>query len=258
MATPPDPPWIALDVSKPVEGYASIYLNDDLARWPVRHVTRPGDNKSDPNIETSTYGLCSTCEPIMRTSIVQRGIPFIFFITNVEGLGRVLTGYYEIGWYAEGPTPGRTADYALAAKDARFVQPIRLQDLAQPAQGLLSTGFRLCKRLDPETAASLRRLIRSKKDRTAEYLAEIDRLERFSLRHAGFRYPTWHRTEPWTWAEAGRYVQPVSGGVDETRNASPTGTWHCEACGENIVNVARLKACPACGRLATLVAVLDS
>jgi len=253
---PPKPPWRDLTVSGEPEGYASVYLSDDLARWPVRHITRSGDNKSDPNIETGSYGLCSTCEPTMRTSIVKRGIPYVFFLTNFGGRGRKLTGYYEVGWYAEGPTPGRTEDYALAARYSRFIAPVALEDLPTDAAVALSTGFRLCKRLSVDVAATLRRFIRARPDRTDDYLGEIDRLERFSLHHTGYRYPSWRRVRPWSWSEAARYVEtPPDEAVDETRNASPTGIWRCVKCGERIENVARLKACPACDRLGTLVAV---
>ena len=54
-----------------------MYLADDLSRLPVRHITRPHDNKSDPNIETGTYGLFSTCENQMRSGIVNRGAQYI-------------------------------------------------------------------------------------------------------------------------------------------------------------------------------------
>ena len=57
-----------------------MYLPDDLSRLPVRHITRPHDNKSDPNIETGTYGLFSTCEHQMRSGIVNRGAQYIVFM----------------------------------------------------------------------------------------------------------------------------------------------------------------------------------
>ncbi len=93
-------PWKA--VNDKGLGYLSVYFSDPLARWPVREITRPGDNKSDPNIETGTYGLFSTCEPGMRNRIVHDGAATIFFMTTRKrGAGRVLAGYYQIGWFTE-------------------------------------------------------------------------------------------------------------------------------------------------------------
>ena len=72
--------------------YVSVYLSSEVGRVPVRDVLRLGDNKSDPNLETQTYGLFSTCEPTMRKSIAARGITEIFFVTSVEPIGRALVG----------------------------------------------------------------------------------------------------------------------------------------------------------------------
>ena len=72
---PPNPPWMRLQPAHPVVGYLSIYIRDSLARYPVRDITRINDNKSDPHIETLTYGLFSTCEEKMRHGVVRDGRP---------------------------------------------------------------------------------------------------------------------------------------------------------------------------------------
>ena len=69
---PPAAPWTALEVNTPATGYLSVYLSEDLSRLPIRAITRPYDNKSDPNIETGTYGLFSTCERAMRAGDAGR------------------------------------------------------------------------------------------------------------------------------------------------------------------------------------------
>src|SRR5258708_36321714 len=66
---PPNPPWRELNPTMPLEGYVSYYLSDDLSGLPVRAVTLLRNNKSDPNLETKTYGLFSTCGHGMRASI---------------------------------------------------------------------------------------------------------------------------------------------------------------------------------------------
>ena len=97
---PPNAPWIAIPIPQDAGGCLSVYYSDPLSRVPVREVTRPGDNKSDPNIETLTYGLFSTCGRAMRSGMVGRGDRYLFFATK-RGAGRVLTGYYDLCWYAE-------------------------------------------------------------------------------------------------------------------------------------------------------------
>jgi len=253
----PEPPWKQLRSGDARKGYASVYLSDDLARYPVRGITKVGDNKSDPNIETMTYGLCSTCEATMRTSVVERGIADIFFICNPRGEGRSLTGRYEIGWFAEGPLHrDNQKDYALAAVSARFIDPIPIEGIDQPARSALSTGFRQIKILEPDVRNQLRSLVDDLPDRTDQYIQEVRRLEAFASYHTKFHYPSWQRDEPWTLDDAERYLRKTGKKIaDETRNESPSGRWRCVECGATITNVARLKACPACGELATLEAV---
>ena len=52
-------------------GFLSFYLRDELSALAVRGVTLPGNNKSDPNLETGTYGLFSICCQSMRAGIVD-------------------------------------------------------------------------------------------------------------------------------------------------------------------------------------------
>src|SRR4051812_16368068 len=96
---PPAAPWLKIDRPSGA-GYLSIYYSDDLSPLPIRWITKPGDNKSDPNIETLTYGLFSTCSRGMRSGAVKNAAEFLFFACN-RGAGRVLSGYYRLKWYAE-------------------------------------------------------------------------------------------------------------------------------------------------------------
>jgi hypothetical protein len=105
-------------------GYLSVYYSEPLARYPIREITRCADNKSDPNIETRTYGLFSTCEPQMRARIVFDGAGTLFFVTSHADKRRAVTGYYTIGWYTEGALGARNRDYALAASAIRLVDPL--------------------------------------------------------------------------------------------------------------------------------------
>lgn len=228
-----------------VSGYASIYLSDDLARLPVRAVTRPRDNKSDPNLETGTYGLFSTCQIRMRKSIVEKCVGHIFFLTTHRG-SRKLCGYYDVGWFAPGPDD----DYALAAGRWRFVAPIPVADLPEPLFGLLSFP-RNYRGLGQDAVDRLTRLLDDSADRTAAYVDEIRRLEALSLQHTGFRYPTWKRAAGWSWDDAGTYLRDGHRSDRRVRNSAPDDEWVCRACGYAHHSKARLKLCPDCNELAT-------
>ena len=87
-----------------------MYLADDLGRLPVRHITRPHDNKSDPNIETGTYGLFSTCEHQMRSGIVNNGARHIVFMCRwgrPPRRNRVLPAGLEGSWHTPFTEEGR-------------------------------------------------------------------------------------------------------------------------------------------------------
>lgn len=245
---PPNPPWEPLVDNG--GGYLSVYLNDPLARWPVREITKPADNKSDPNIETGTYGLFSTCEPSMRKAIVTRGAATIFFMTTRDEV-RWLTGYYHIGWYAPGVRGASRGDFALAADVVSFVDPIDPKKLAEPARAALLVRFRTQKPIEAEIVDQLRAEIDSRSSRTDSYLSEIERLERFSLEHSEFAYPSWGRETGFTWEDAPTYLGTDQGAVDAP-NSSPSGRWRCATCERIVTNKALLKRCPACGETGTL------
>jgi hypothetical protein len=235
-------------------GYVSYYLADDLSRWPVRAVTRIKDNKSDPNLETGTYGLFSTCEQKMRSGIVACDARLLFFVTRPRGAERHLVGMYELGWWAPGSLHQRTRDFALAASAMRFIDPVPLDRLPGSLAPRISGKWRLFIRLDSQDAKALARYVRAQPDQTVHYLGEVDRVERVNRFHSGYRYPTWRRSDPWTWDDASRYLKPAIADpkAPKIRNSSPTGWWRCAQCGNTTENAALLKACPQCHELDTL------
>jgi hypothetical protein len=244
---PPNPPWVPLPAADPPCGVLAFFLSDDLSRLPVREVTRPGDNKSDPNLETGTFGMFSTCEQQMRSSVVSNGIPYIFFVTR-RGNERVLVGYYEVGWYSDSVLSGGGSDYGLAASGIHFVrQPVPLSKLPKGVSGHAMKPFRTFLHLDERQTRQILRVLDRQDNATTDYLAEIDRLERLNKFHTGFR--CWNRTEPFSWDDAHDYLSEVVGGGSSERvpNSSPTGKWRCQSCGKLIENKALLKKCPACG-----------
>lgn len=247
--------WTALKTAESPFGYASFYYADELAALPVRAITRIKDNKSDPNLETGTYGLFSTCEERMRAGVVKRGASYLFFFARPRGATeRCLTGMYELAAWTPGALGVRAGDYALAARALRFIAPIPISSLPIELAETLGTGWRLVKQLSPTQTHKLKALVNSKPDLSGAYLAEVDRLERLNKFHSGYCYPTWRRQKPWSWADAAAYLKPASkkGATQRISNSSPTGWWGCEACDAAIESGARLKACPNCQRLGSL------
>jgi hypothetical protein len=247
---PPIAPWVPLvDTGR---GYLSVYLSDKLARWPVRDITRRADNKSDPNIETMTYGLFSTCEPQMRNRIVQDGAATLFFVTRHRHKERVLTGYYHLGWYTEGTRGAENRDFALAASTVRFIGPIPLSELPGNLAEECGSWFRTQKPVAVSSAAALRKVVDGREDRTEEYRQEVARLERFASSRTGFAYPSWGRKSGFTWQDAPEFYKR-DGAVAKAPNSTRSRRWRCNDCGYVIPNVALLKQCPVCQSMASLV-----
>jgi hypothetical protein len=247
---PPRTPWTDLESATDAGGYLTIYYSDDMSPLPVRWVTKPGDNKSDPNLETLTYGLFSVCAKSMRRGIVNRKSRYLFFATR-RGECRVLCGYYRLRWYANGIFG--TDDPAIAADHARFTaKPIPLEavdkeldtQLGRPFRGSLLLGARVC--------SELRRLIDTRPNAMSFYLAEIDRLERFNLRHGGYRYIGWRKSTCFSWADAKKYLAPSATPGPHPSNSTPSNLWRCEDCGGAVQHRALLKCCPHCGAPGTL------
>jgi hypothetical protein len=190
----------------------------------------------------------------MRSGIVANRPRYIFFVSRPRSGPRQLTGYYELGWYAPGTLSQLVCDYALTATQIRFIDPIPVSLLESDACVALSGRWRLNKRLTTEETAAVLRVVQAAPDRTENYRREVARLEQVNLFHSGFRYPTWRRTDPFTWDEAARYLGAVESDDGPTRvvNTSPTGWWRCLRCPRLTKNAALLKACPHCGQLGTL------
>ena len=256
--SPPSAPWTDLEVATPATGYLSVYLSEDLSGLPIRAITRPNDNKSDPNLETGTYGLFSTCERGMRAGIVNNRARFIIFLSK-RGEERVVAGYYRLAWKTEGTWHATKRDYALAADRVHFVaEPIQVSHLPEPVRAAAERKFRLSKRLNGVETQTIIAALDSRPNAMEDYLSEIDRVERFQAFHSGFRYVSWQQREPFTWELARQYL--VESDVLGTGpSQSPTGFWQCTnpECGKFINNWSLLRRCPFCSAMGTLQIVAD-
>src|SRR3712207_5272862 len=118
----------------------------------------------------------------MRSSIVKRGVRYLFFLTSHGRLPRAVTGYYDLRWY----TAGALSDFALSAEGVRFVAPIPVAGVQGSLGRELQRRFRQCLLLGPGDTAELRELIDSRADATQQYIEEIRRLERLAKRFTGY------------------------------------------------------------------------
>ena len=245
-------------MATPATGYLSVYLSEDLSKLPIRAITRPYDNKSDPNIETGTYGLFSTCERGMRAGIVNNKARFIIFLSK-RGEERVVAGYYRLAWKTEGTWHATKRDYALAADCVHFVaEPIPVSHLPEPVSAAAKKKFRLSKRLNAVETQTVIAALDARPNALEDYLSEIDRVERFQAYHSGYRYVSWQQEQPFGWELARRYL--VESNVLGTGpNQSPTGFWQCTnpECGKFIKNRSLLRRCPFCSAMGTLQIVAD-
>ena len=215
---PPNPPWVEINGDPANGAFLSFYYSDPYSDLPVRRISSETDSKSDPNIETKTYGLFSTCEPMMRSSIVNNKLKYLFFCTRRKK-SRVLTGYYELKWYTLGPTikgygnqiGNDKNDFIIAASKARFVYPgFVLSDLTGYLEGTdLSIRFRTFFRLSTKVTMKLLSLLDHTEDMTFKYIQEIQRLEGENLKSVGYAYPTWKRKSSFSWSDAAEYLGKV-------------------------------------------------
>ena len=252
---PPAPPWKELEAHPLAGGFLSYYYSDPLSRLPVREVTRPHDNKSDPNFETGTFGLFSTCERSMRSGVVKRGTRYLFFVTRYRG-ERVVSGYYRLKWYADGVFSGKKSDPARAADLVKFVAtPIALSDLVVRGVPSAASRFRTMKLLDDAEVDILLGIIDELPDATDEFVDEVRRLERFQRFHSGYGYVSWGIDGPFDWSFAEKYLVPdnlaTTPGL-EISNASPSGFWKCEVCNKYVRSNSLLKFCRFCEAVGSL------
>jgi len=243
---PPKAPWITFDADCSAGGFLSFYYSESFTRVPIRSVSRILDNKSDPNLETKTYGLFSTCSKRMRKAVIKNRIGIICFVTRFKG-SLCIPGYYHLKWYT--PSGFAKDDFCLAADNICFVNdPIPLSSIKK---GKVFRGFH---GITEGEVTRICQTLHEKGDRTSLYLEEIHRAEHLNLRQTGFRYSNFNRKEPFDW-DAGVSILKKEYGEHSTQiitNKSPTDKWCCSKCGNISISKSLLKICPKCGEYAAL------
>jgi hypothetical protein len=99
------------------------------------------------------------------------------------------------------------SDLCLAADAMRFIaNPITLAEVDDKCDANISGWFRNMRRIVGDECIRIVRLLKSYPDATSNYIDEIDRLERFNLKHGGYRYFHRRQTEKFSWDLAKQYL----------------------------------------------------
>ena len=189
-------------------GRLVYYYSNQKAALPVRDVQKSWDEKADPNLETMTYGVFSTCTPIGRKNAFEHGDEFLFFYTNWGGT-RIVTGYYEIGSYLVtgfinrlGSITYHFSDYAFLARNSHFVKigiPLgvhgekRWERVRVRDTGIIGYGYRTTQQISSAETKILKGMLDAQDDATGDYVREIHRLEKENVSKYGARYPTFQQ-----------------------------------------------------------------
>lgn len=276
---PPNDPWEQHQPSPDAKSYLTLYYcEDEISKYPVREVTKVRDNKSDPNLETMSYGLCSTCTRDIRSGLVKNDRPYLFFCTRYNG-ERHLTGYYQIGWHSLGPsllTNYRNGsirdDYRLVADEMRWIYPpISFETVVEETGfNAIQSGFRK-KLISEDRSEQLLDILNEQEDYSKTYIEETRRLERINKRYHEYRYPTWERESEFDWGSVRNYVLTTTAEEEEDMRetleskvqeldidtdliASEGVThWTCVLCEHEFENEAPLKSCPNCDNIGGVI-----
>lgn len=266
--------WKKIKKTEKITGHIATYYSNDKAKLPVRDVKRLWDSKADPNIETGTYGIFTTCMPASRKNMVQRGDSYIFFFTNWRGK-RYLAGYYELDKYIDtGITPTgngkayKYSDYGLVAKRTHFVaKPIpftgKLWSKINPEKcsedGIDGYGPRNFKAIDEKLTKKLKMILDLQPDITAEYVKEIKKLEKENADKYGFKYPSWNRPDGFTKKDVKEFIPSLASPPKSNPSSDPyvpmkeghpklARDYQCTNCGWKIGGqMCQLKKCERCG-----------
>jgi hypothetical protein len=247
------------------DSYLCFYYGSPISNKPVRDINRivpvgtrgfVADCKVDPNWETGTFGLFSTCQQDIRRGVVTRHSPYLFFFVDKVGRrrARAISGYYRLRWYADGGTS--EGDFCLAADKMHFVERAIPFDEVNAVLGthLSSRVPRLAIKLRPTQTGRLVGLLERQPDATRSYIREVRRLEQINARSSeGLKYINFARRDSYSWDAAKAVLKLGVPSVRKRRkNTSPSNTWECAKCSHQHRSRSLLKLCPACGAHATL------
>jgi len=176
-----------------------FYSTDPVSEMPIREIPEelPTTIIPDPNYETATYGFFGCAKTKVRTTFFKSKIRYLLFITKYAGTKAdckdkfYITGFYHVNKAAdvkrlhvrylsdyscldEGVCYALRADkqHFVSMDDAFEVTPAVLKEWGCTARLTRQTRISL----DEEQTAKVVKYLSSKKDITAELVAETERL----------------------------------------------------------------------------------
>lgn len=181
-------------------GMVVFYGSDPISELPIREVPEelPSEIPPDPHYETGTYGMYGCGKSKIRAAFVKSKIRFLLFVTKFTGTDAdfkdklAITGYYKITKTAEvkkihiryGTDYSCLNEqncFALRADEFRFVSMKDAFAVTDEVLNAWDYKARMTKQtrilLDEQHTKEIVDFLKSKKDITAEYVAETKRLQ---------------------------------------------------------------------------------
>lgn len=191
-------PWQDYRASN--RGMVVFYPSDPVSELPIREIPEelPSDILPEPNYETRTYGLYGCGRSKIRNSFVKSKIRYLLFVTKYAGTNPdfkdkfLITGFFRINktadvkrlhirYCADYSCLDEDVCYGLRAEEQRFVS---VQDAFEITDSILKSWdykARISRQtriiLDETQTMEIVEYLKSKRDMTAEYIAETERLQ---------------------------------------------------------------------------------
>ena len=189
-------------------GMVVFYSSDPVSELPIREIPEelPTDILPEPNYETGTYGFYGCSKSKVRNSFVKSKIRFLLFMTKYAGTKNdfkdkiFITGFYRISQVADVKKLHirYCSDYSCLDEDAceslradefRFVD---IEDAFELTSAVLKSWdikSRITRQtrivLNEEQTTTVVEFLKSKADKTSEYVAETERLQPHNLQEEG-------------------------------------------------------------------------
>ncbi len=191
-------PWQDYRASN--RGMVVFYSSDPVSELPIREIPEelPSDILPEPNYETGTYGLYGCGRSKIRNSFVKSKLRYLLFVTKYAGTNPdfkdkfLITGYFRINktadvkrlhirYCADYSCLDEDVCYGLRAEEQRFVS---VQDAFEITDSVLKSWDYKAKisrqtriMLDEPQTMEIVEYLKAKRDMTAEYIAETERLQ---------------------------------------------------------------------------------
>ena len=191
-------PWQDYRASN--KGMVVFYSSDPVSELPIREIPEelPSEILPEPNYETSTYGLYGCAKSKIRSSFVKSKLRYLLFITKYAGTNAdfkdklLITGFFRINktadvkklhirYCADYSCLDEDICYGLRADEVKFVSAADAFEVNDSVLKSWDYKARISRQtrivLEETHTMEIVEYLRSKQDKTAEYVAETERLQ---------------------------------------------------------------------------------